>query len=160
MNWDSFGDDATRDTAGDQLCPEGRHTAIIVWCGIQTKEWAKGANNEGGHVVVVKLDVKPGIKPVWESIPCHQRGKVEALCRAAGVEPPRGEWDEQVLKDRAVSFESVLAISKAGNDFVKIEKFFPGPEPLPAAMRAPANRTPKQKADAVAAAGTNDDIPF
>ena len=157
MNWDSFGDDAGND-ATDQLCPEGRHTATVVWCGIQAKEWAKNPSNEEGHVLAVKLDVKAGIKAVWESIPCHQRGKIEALCRAAGVEPPRGDWDEQTLKGRTLSFESVLAISKKGNDFVKIERFLPGPEPLPASMRAPANRTPLQKADAVAA--STDDIPF
>jgi hypothetical protein len=54
----------------------------------------------------------------------------------------------------------VIALSKAGNDFVKVVKYKPNAEPLPKEIRdRPVNRTPTQKADAASNA-PNDDIPF
>lgn len=164
MNWDDFanGDDLPENGEPDILCPEGRHVATIEWVGIQSKDWAKKDRNPDGKVLTVKLSVKPGIKPVWESIPVTSTSTIVALCRSAGVHPPRGEWDEKCLKGKAAIFESVIALSKGGNEFVRITKWLPGPEPLPKAVasKPQAKRTPTAKADAAASGGTDDDIPF
>jgi hypothetical protein len=58
--------------------------------------------------------------------------------------------------------ETVLALSKAGNEFVKVVAWKPGPEPLPKAVReAPVRKTLPQKAKAeFVAGGGGDDIPF
>ena len=168
MNWDEFGDDEFDAGAGDAgepqgFCPDGTHVAKIVWVGIQNKDWAKSGGNPEGKVLTVKLEVSAKYKPVWESIPCHQRGKVEQLCRAARVDQPHGEWDERVLKGQMATVETVLALSKASNEFVKVVAWKPGPEPLPKEIReAPVRKTLPQKAKAefVAGGGGADDVPF
>jgi hypothetical protein len=165
MNWDEFGeDDFEAVENGEQgFVPDGTHVAKIVWAGIQHKEWAKNDRNASGKVLTVKLEVSARYKPVWESIPCHQRGKVEQLCRAARVDPPRGEWDERELKDQMATVETVLALSKAGNEFVKVVTWKPGPEQLPKEIRESAPRkTQQQKVTAGfrANGGGIDDVPF
>jgi hypothetical protein len=164
MNWDKFGDDdfEAGETGEQGFVPDGTHVAQIKWVGIQNKEWAKGDKNRDGEVLTVKLEVSSRYKPVWESIPCHQRGRVEQLCRAARIDPPRGEWDERELKGQMATVETVLALSKAGNEFVKVVSWKPGPEPLPKEIREAAPRkTLPQKAKAeFVAGGGGDDIPF
>lgn len=163
INWDSFGDDepfAADANVEQTFAPDGTHTCKIVWVGIQQKPWAKSERNSDGSVLTVKLEVAPKYKPVWESIPCQYRGKVEQLCRAASIDPPSGEWDEQVLKGRMVTVETVLTVSKAGNEFVKVCEWKPGPEQLPAAVRATPARTPAARVRAASPAIGSDDIPF
>lgn len=163
MNWDAFADDSAPAAAeNDALCPEGTHVGTIGWAKVQPKDWAKNAKaNPEGLCLTVRIDVKPGIKAVFESIPCQRRGAIEALCRSARVDPPAGQWDEQTLVGQAVTFESVIALSKQGRDYVKIEKFKPNADLPPAAVleRPAAKRTATQKADAASGA-SNDDIPF
>lgn len=166
MNWDEFGDDdfeAGESGEPQGFVPDGTHVAEIKWAGIQNKDWAKSDRNPEGKVLAVKLEVSAKYKPFWESIPCHQRGRVEQLCRAARVDPPRGEWDERELKGQMATVETVLALSKAGNEFVKVVAWKPGPAPLPKEIRqAPARKTLAQKAKAefVAGGGGADDVPF
>ena len=163
MNWDEFGDDEFEagDTGEQGFVPDGTHVAQIKWVGIQNKDWAKNDRNQEGKVLAVKLEVSAKYKPVWESIPCHQRGKVEQLCRAARVDPPRGEWDERELKGQMATVETVLALSKAGNEFVKVVAWKPGPAPLPKEVREAAPRkTPAQKVRAASPAIGSDDVPF
>jgi hypothetical protein len=164
MNWDEFGDDdfEAGETGEQGFVPDGTHVAKIVWVGIQNKEWAKNERNPEGKLLAVKLEVSAKYKPFWESIPCHQRGRVEQLCRAARVDPPRGEWDERELKGKMATVETVLALSKAGNEFVKVVAWKPGPEPLPKAVReaAPPARTPAAKVRAASPAIGSDDVPF
>lgn len=158
MNWNDFGE--ASDTAAEQLCPDGTHVATIGLVKLQPKDWAKSATNKDGTCLTVRLDFGKGIKTVFDSIPCDRRGSVEALCRSARVDPPAGEWDETQLKGQVVTVETVIALSKAGNDFVKVVKYKPNAEPLPKEIRdRPVNRTPTQKADAASNA-PNDDIPF
>lgn len=163
MNWDEFvdsGETATTDRVGEQMCPDGVHVAKIGWVKIQTKEWAKSNGNPDGKCLTVRLDVGKGIKSVFDNIPCDRRGAVEALCRSARVDPPRGEWDEEELKGCFVTFESVIALSSKGSDYVKVKGYKPNAEPLPKEIRErPVNRTPTQKADAASNA-PDDDIPF
>lgn len=164
MNWDEFGeDDFDGGETGEQgFVPDGTHVAEIKWAGIQKKDWAKNDRNPEGKVLAVKLEVSAKYKPFWESIPCHQRGRVEQLCRAARIDPPRGEWDERELKGQFATVETVLALSKAGNEFVKVVTWKPGPEPLPKAVResAPPARTPAAKVRAASPAIGSDDVPF
>ena len=160
MNWDDFGTvDESESGVVEQLCPEGVHTATIGWLKMQPKEWAECDANPKGMCLTVRLDVKKGIKAVFDTIPCHRRATIEALCRSARIDPPRGDWDESELKGCVVTFESVISLSKKGNDYVLIKGYKPNSEPLPKEIRDRPARTPTQKADA-AAAMPNDDIPF
>lgn len=161
MNWDQFAATEDEAPAGDeQLCPEGTHVATIGWSKVQPKDWAKTKSNPDGMCLTVRLDIKKGIKAVFDSIPCDRRGSIEALCRSARIDPPRGDWDEGDLVGQVVTVETVLAVSKQGRDFVKVTSYKPGPAPLPAEVRQRANRTATQKADAAASVQGNDDIPF
>lgn len=166
MNWDVFVDDEfDAGAAGEpqQFPPDGTHVAQIKWVGIQAKKWAEREGNPDGKVLTVKLEVSAKYKPVWESIPCQQRGRIEQLCRSARIDPPRGEWDEQELKGQHVTVETVLALSKAGNEFVKVAAWKPGPATLPKEVReaAPRKTLPqKAKAEFVAGGGGADDVPF
>lgn len=161
MNWDDFGrvdDDAAG--AAEQLCPEGVHVATIGWVKMQPKEWAVDPKaNRDGMCLTVRLDVKKGIKAIFDSIPCHRRAQIEALCRSARISPPSGDWDESELKGKAVTFESVIKIGKTGRDYVVVKSYKPNAEPLPASIRDRPARTPTQKADS-AAGMPEDDIPF
>jgi len=162
MNWDDFAEMAETEAATappEQLCPDGVHVAEIGWVKIQPKDWAKTDRNPEGMCLTVRLDIKKGIKAVWDSIPCDRRGSIAALCRSAGLAPPSGEWNESELRGRMVTAETVLRGSRRGTEYVAVAKYSPGPEPLPTVVRERANRTPTQKADA-AAAMTDDDIPF
>lgn len=160
MNWDDFGISDTIE-AVEQMCPEGVHTATIGWVALQAKDWAKNEpSNPTGMCLTIRIDIRKGIKAVFDSIPCHRRGAIEALCRSARVDPPRGDWDETSLKGQTVTFESVIALSKKGNDYVIVKGYKPNLDPLPAAIRDRPLRTPTQKADAASSAVNNDDIPF
>jgi hypothetical protein len=160
MNWDDFGTvDEGESGVVEQLCPEGVHTATIGWLKMQPQVWAECDANPKGWCLLVRLDVKKGIKAVFDTIPCHRRATIEALCRSARIDPPRGDWDESELKGCVVTFESVISLSKKGNDYVLIKGYKPNAEPLPKEIRDRPARTPTQKADA-AAAMPNDDIPF
>jgi len=144
------------------MVPEGTHVGTVKWVKWDTKDEVKSSDNKDGTVLLVLVDVH-GYKPFWSNIPAHYRGKIEALCRAASIDTPDPsvDWDEQELKGRAVTVDVLHAISRAGNQYVKVEKWKPGPKPLPAAIRKAPPRTPAQKADAaVKAAGGDDDIPF
>ena len=163
MNWDDFADSGeatTTERSTEQLCPDGTHVAKIGWVKIQPKEWAKSPKNPDGKCLTVRLDIGQGIKSVFDNIPCDRRGAVEALCRSARIDPPRGEWDEDELKGLMVTVETVLALSNKGNEYVKVLKYKPNADPLPKEIRErPVNRTPTQQADAASNA-PDDDIPF
>lgn len=160
MNWDQFSDAGDEPSAAaEKMCPEGTHTATIGWSKIQGKDWAKSPSNPDGMCLTIRLDFGKGIKAVFDSIPCNRRAAVEQLCRSARVDPPRGDWDEGDLVGQVVIVETVIALTKAGKEFVKVVSYKPQSEPLPAAIRERPTRTPTQKADAVSAM-PNDDIPF
>ena len=158
MNWDDFegGEDETA-AAELRVCQDGQHQATIVWAGIQQKEWAKNETaNPSGKVLTVKIDIGKGIAPVWDSIPAHRRGVVAAVCIAARVDLPKGEWSEACLVGQLVTIETVLAVAKSGREYVRIAKWLPGQAPLPAATA----RTQPAKLMAQLRATGSDDIPF
>ena len=165
MNWAEF---AAADTAGPvgqalPLLADGTHVGEIVEVSIAEKPWCKAEIvNERGKSLVIVVSVR-GHRDVEVTIPCHWGGKVDAVCRAARVQPPAAaEWDEQQLVGKVVSIDTLQATSGKGTEYVRIEKWLPGPAPLPAAA-APApkpTRPPAKKADAAAKAAAPDDIPF
>lgn len=125
-------------------------------------DWAKDEqHNPTGKSLVVGVDVD-GYARFEQIIPGHFKGKMRAVCAAAGVSPPgKGEWDEQQLVGRTVLVETVEAQSKAGRPYVKVMKWLPAEHAKPAEPkpRAP-RRTATQKVDAVAKGAAPDDIPF
>lgn len=144
------------------LIPDGTHLATIRWAGEQQREWAKHEDNQTGKVLSLKLDFGPEYRPVWESVRAHWRGLVGEVCRAARIEPPapRTPWSESQLVGQVVSVETVLAVSKAGKEYVRIDKWREGP-PVVEAPKV-ERRTLAQKATAEfrANGGGSDDIPF
>jgi len=142
------------------LAPDGRHTGDIIKAKYEDlKFMVDEAKNPTGKTLVIEIDV-PKAQPVKANVPCHWRGLTEAVCKSAGVHPPqRGEdWDEKQLLGRTVTIETKHVVANSGKEYVRIEKWHPGPAPLPAevAKRAPA-RTPAAK---VTAGLDADDIPF
>lgn len=168
FDWSSFVDEKQEDgpaAAVDEkslpFVPDGTHVGEIKWAGYQQKDWAKKPQNPDGDCLTVKIAV-PGYKPVWESIPCHFFGKVCALCAAASVNPPSKQspnWDESQLVGRMVTIETLLGVSKAGNEYVKVERLKPGPKPLPPQVASAPPRKPP-KAAKPASEMPLDDIPF
>ena len=163
MRWDDFldaDDDGQVATQPEQLLNDGTHVGKIGWVQIGTKDWARrDESNPDGICLTVRVDVS-GFKSVFQSIPCNWRGAIEELCQSARVAPPaRGEdWDEEQLLDQVVSVETLRAISKAGNEFVKVVRFKPTSQsntPKP----KPVRQTKTQQVDVETSAAT-DDIPF
>lgn len=163
MRWDDF---ITEDedvggvaTQPEKLLPDGTHVGKIGWVQIGSKDWAKKDGNDDGLCLTVRVDVS-GHKSVFQSIPCHWRGAIEELCRSARVAPPaKGkDWDEDQLLDQVVSVETLLSVSRAGNEFVKVTRFKPTSQsdtPKPKQVR----QTKTQQVDVETSAAT-DDIPF
>lgn len=150
-------DDAPAGTTDLPLCPDGTHTGEIIQAKAKRLEFMKRDGNADGACLVIVVDV-PNAQPVETIIPATFRGKIEAVARAAGVPAPgrSDDWDEQQLVGRMVTIETVLAVSKKGTDYVRIEKWLPSPSkkidaPKPASL-ATGRRAAPQPA--------GDDIPF
>jgi hypothetical protein len=142
--------------------PDGTHVGEIKFVDERTKDFVKCEANPQGHVILVLVEVS-GFAPFFTDVPAHHRGAVEALCRSAGVDPPdpSADWDCRVLKGRTVTMETVHGVGKTGKDYIRVERWKPGPKPLPAEVRNTPPRTPAKKADAIVKAnGGDDDIPF
>lgn len=169
MDWSSFLTDEEQNAqpavleADLPILPDGPHVGEIKVSLIKQYDWAKHETNPNGECLTVKIAVS-GYRPIWESVPCHYAGKVAALCRSARVEPPskaNPKFDENCLVGQFVTIETLLAISKKGNEFVKVERFKPSTPPLPEAVKKSAPRkTATQKVDAPAKEVADDDIPF
>jgi len=149
-------DDAAAGTTDLPLCPDGTHTGEIIQAKAKRLEFMKRDGNADGACIVIVVDV-PRSQPVETIIPATFRGKIEAVARAAGVPVPSrvDDWDEQQLVGRMVTIETVLAVSKSGKDYVRVEKWLPSPSQKIAPSKpvaAPARRPVPQPA--------GDDIPF
>lgn len=170
MRFDDYwnDDDAIYDDGGGEkaMVPDGRHTGEIVDAKVKSLPFLKNDKNPDGRGIVVTIAI-PKYAPIESIIPANFRGKVEALCRAAGVPlPARGqEWSEECLIGRTVTVETVLAVSKAGRDYVRVDRWHASPsQPLPDAKPAAKPVARSQAAKAHAAFTSNaqaaDDIPF
>jgi hypothetical protein len=164
--WWDWDDDGGRPDHGGHLqkLPDGRHTGDIVNAESVRKDWFKTPTNPDGQGIKVTFS-KQGYYDVDASVSVEWRGKIEAICRSAGVTPPRKgeEWDEKTLVGRTVTVEVAMQMSKGGNEYLKITKWHPGPAPLPPAAKPAkraAARTPAAKAHEEFNANAPDDIPF
>jgi hypothetical protein len=139
--------------------PDGTHTGEIKFVDFRKKDWAKCDANPNGDVILMLVAV-PKYEPFFTDVPCHLRGTVEAVCRAASVAVPvpTDDWDCRVLKGKQVTIETIHGLNKAGRDYVRVERWKAGPAPLPEAVRDAPTRTATKKADA--AGHDPDDIPF
>jgi len=166
MRLDSFwpAGDEPDEPGESRLCPDGRHTGTITKAAYRDVpyDWARHqVQNPAGTCLDVTIKV-PGSWPVKATIPMHYRQRLEAVCRSARVPIPdrSTDWDETDLIGQTVVIETVAGIGKTGTEFVRIEKWHPGPEPLPPVEKARPARTPAAKVDAAGQGGTADDIPF
>lgn len=163
MNFDQWWNDEDEPApAGDlTMCPDGRHTGEISEAYIKDLKFKVSERNPAGTSLVVKVAI-PGHYPVESIVPVQFRGLVEAICRAARVEPPaKGEdWDEGQLVGQVVAIETVLGVGKTGKEFVRVDKWHPAAAPLPKAIKATPARTPAAKVEAARQGGSPDDIPF
>lgn len=151
--WDD--DDGGQDTGSLPKLADGTHTGEIVDAKSKRLKFMESDKNPRGDSLIVTVDVR-GYQPLECIIPATFRGKVEAVARAAGVTlPTRGEeWDERQLIGRTVTIETVLAVSKKGTEYVRVEKWRESPsKPLPPASPAVRRQAP-------APLPANDDIPF
>lgn len=171
MNWDEFVDDddieLIRPPAGElPLLPASEPgkpwRGMVVSASVREVnfDWAKSEKNPAGKSLSIEVDVD-GYRRFEQTVPCHFGSKIRAICAAAGVAPPSGEWSEQQLVGRTVLVETVEAQSKAGNTYVRVQKWLQAVDAKPAEPkpRAP-RRTATQKVDAVAKGAAPDDIPF
>lgn len=141
------------------LCQDGRHTGTIKAAEIKDLKFKVSDRNPSGTSLVVKVDV-PKHQAVEAIVPVQFRGLIEAVCRAARVPTPdpNEHWDVTQLVGQVVVIETVFGIGKTGREYVRVDKWHAGPDPLPAA-KAPA-RTPAAKVAAAGQGGSSDDIPF
>lgn len=157
-NWDDK-PAATVDHGHTQLLPDGTHTGDIVKAEFKNLKFKVTDTNPSGTCLSVIWE-KPLFYPVESLVPADWRGLLEAICRAAGVEPPRrGEdWDEKVLVGRVATIDVVNVVAASGKEYQRVTKWHPGPKPLPEAVKKrPAARTQAQKVTQELDA---DDIPF
>jgi len=175
MDWSIyFSDDETDDrpvTAVDEnslpLVPDGTHVGEVKWCGFKDVDfdWAKAPNNPTGHCLRLKICVA-NYRPVWADIPCHFTGKVSAVCASARVEPPtkaNPKWHEGDIVGKFVTIETVLKVSASGREYVRIDKWKPGPPMLPKSVKAAEPAAAKQRATTaqkITSQLPDDDIPF
>lgn len=152
---DAWGDDA----AAEPLVPAGRHSAEIIEAKERSFKFFQEAKNPSGAGLVVVLSVT-GCQAIETKTPIHFRGKIEAICRAARVPlPVPGEdWDERSLVGRMVVIETAQAARKDGSQYVQVQKWHAGPDPLPAGTAVA--RTQAAKVAAAGQKGADDDIPF
>jgi hypothetical protein len=138
------------------MVPDGRHAGEINYVAIKTAKWAENQLNVEGTYILLGIDVA-GFKRVWESVPVDRRAKVEAVCRSAGVARPTppDPWDEDQLKGKWVSIETVVGIGKSGKEYVRVERFHGDKKPLPDLPTRPAKPAKQPAEDQFP-----DDIPF
>lgn len=167
MRFDEFWSDDTTTTAATEsadlpLIPDGRHVGEIKVARFKAVEWKKSPANPAGMCLTLCVDVA-GHQAVWADCPVQFRGLIESVCRAASVHPPaKGEdFDESVLKGCMVAIETVQGIGKSGRQYVRIDKWHPGPGALPKAITAkPAAKSPKGEKPNAVNTEAFDDIPF
>lgn len=162
-DWWPEDDEAAQTPAGNlPLAPEGRHTGEILSAEFKPLKFKVCPENQTGTCLVVKVGV-PKAQPVEAIVPAQFRGLIERVCRAASVAlPARDEdWDERQLVGRTVTIETVHGVGKTGREYVRIDKWHRGPDPLPEAVkRAPARSQTAKAHKEFTETASADDIPF
>jgi len=160
---DNWGRGSKGGSSREAMLPVGTHTGEIVDAAEKSLEFKRSDSNPTGRSLVVRVAVH-GYQAIEDITPSQFRGKIEAIARAAGVPipVPGEEWDEEQLVGRTVTIEAVQATSKAGNEYVRIERWFPNPaQPVPESKRAPArSQSAKAHREFQSKSAGGDDIPF
>lgn len=156
---DWWSEDAEEPVEGLPLLQDGRHVGTITDAVTKDLKFKVSEANKRGTSLVLKVSV-PKHQPAEAIVPLQFRGLVEAICRAARVPVPNPAepWDCETLVGQTVAIETVFGIGKTGREYVRIDKWHPGPDPLPQEKPRPA-RTPAAKVAATGQGGS-DDIPF
>jgi hypothetical protein len=164
MRFDDFWlDDEGGQPSGDlPMATDGEHAAEITDAKFKDLKFMVKPENPQGTSLVLAVNIN-GFRPLEAIIPAQMRWLIESVCRSASVNVPvKGQdWDCEHLVGRQVRVETVFGIAKSGREYVRVDKWVAGPEPLPPAAAKPAPaRTPAAKVEAVGQGGSPDDIPF
>lgn len=161
MNFDRWWEtsDNTGTVAATELgmVPDGEHVARISKAVFKDLKFKISDQNEHGTSLVVELEVK-GYAPLEAIIPAQFRGMIEAVCRAASVPTPKPpeDWDEKTLIDQWCRVQTLQGVGKSGREYVRIDRWLPGREPLPESIA----KAPKRAKPAKPQSNDEDDIPF
>lgn len=155
--WDIEPAESGVQTADLPLVPDGEHVAKFVKAEIKDLKFKVTEKNPDGTCLVVELEVT-GYKRVEAIADVTWRGMIEAICRSASQPVPRPEddWDPKTLVGQFCRIECVQGVGKTGREYVRVQKFHPGREPLPEEIR----KAPKRAATKARPEGGEDDIPF
>lgn len=166
-DWGWFGekDGQPSDSVEQPMPPDGRHTGEIVKSVVRDVKFKVSDDNPSGTSLCV--DVAIGQYRLVESIvPLQMRGLIEAICRSARVHLPDKNTSPRdlakSLEGKTVSLETVHGIGKTGREYVRVEKWIRGADPLPqeVASRPPAARSQSAKAHKEVTEHDPDAIPF
>ncbi len=165
MRFDEWPDDSVAgvDHGHTQMLPAGTHTGEITYAQEETAPYMVSDDNQAGRCLVVKFG-KQGFYEVKVTISVTWRGKIEAVCRAAGVAPPKrgDDWDERTLIGRTVTVDVEYKQNQNGKEYARVTRWHASTQkpaeakPKRAPARTPAAKTHaefQERADA-------DDIPF
>lgn len=164
---DVWPDDELAATQELPTVPNGVAVGKIVAVEDGTKPWFKTDSNPNGRSLTLTVSVD-GFAPVEAPIDATFRGKIAAVCRAAGVpEPTRdADWDQTALVGKRVGLLTEQRTAKSGRNYVTVQRWYSAAEaadhppaaptapPPPAAPVARQTRKPKREA------ADGDDIPF
>jgi hypothetical protein len=170
MKFDKFEDDGLDVTA----VPDGQHVATIT----KAKNWRSQDGSRSALIVTFQVGDYAEFGKFLD--PEEKRDHAAAMKLAAalglrasaGLEPDELVGREVIVITRQATKDGMPVLDELGGRRIWVNGFLPteGAVANPPAVeravapesgqRAPAKRTPKQKADAAAAAGTDDDIPF
>jgi hypothetical protein len=170
MKFDRFEDDGLGATA----LPDGQHVATIT----KAKHWTSQDGSRSALVVTFKVEGYDAFSKFLD--PEVQRdhgmamklGAALGLRAADGLPPDEITGRELVVITKQATKDGMPVFDELGGRRIWVNGFLPsnGAAAAPpvveravapeSGQRAPAKRTPKQKADAAATGGTDDDIPF
>lgn len=157
--WNVDGDDGSAPAVDLPWCPDGENVAKITKAEMKDLKFKQEDRNPTGRSLVVTLEVT-GFRPVEAIASVTWRGLIEAICRSASVHvpDPNEEWDEQQLVGQFCRVETVQGVSAKGREYVRVEKWIAGRDPLPKAI---AKAPPRARAAAAKPTSSDpDDIPF
>lgn len=154
--WWEFNGEAATQTADLPLVPDGNHVAKIVNAQWKDLTFKADDRNPDGTSLVVKLEVT-GHAQIEAIAPVTWRGMIEAICRSASQPLPKldEDWDCRTLKGQYCRISTVQGVSKNGREYVRVERWHEGREPLPEAIRKTPPRSKAAKPEL-----PDDDIPF
>lgn len=179
IDWDQFPADQIEQAppASREPLSEGIHAGVIDRATIESG-WRITPDNPSGDCLSIWLDCEEdgARKRVFVTVPVSQIGRISAIARSCGVEPPqRGNpnWDESALIGKACTVETgqwiVQSGPKQGETRASVRRWIAADEPKGDIVAAPAQAATAPKPPpaamktnraAKATKGGSDDIPF